>query len=399
MRLVHADHVITIDGPSISDGAIVVDRGSIVDVGPAAEVIPRHAGLAIERVRGVVLPGLVNAHTHLELSALRGRVSGGRGFIDWVERLIGMRTEIGPEEEELAIDEAVRSLVSFGTVAVGEVTNSLGAVRPLARAGLVGCIFHEIFGLDRDRVMARLEGLRVELETRIGKWPSTDLTYSPAPHTLYTTHEDVVRAAIAQAKHRTSLHLAEHAQERRAIEHGDGPVPEWLAQRSKVTGFDWPKRPLFDHAEAVGALSPNVLLVHLTDAKPAELARVAAAGAHVVLCPRSNLHIEAQLPPLLAMRDAGVSLSLGTDSLASSPSLDVLSEARALRDRFPSVPPQDLCAMATRGGALALDRHELGRIVRGAQPGLVAVESERIEADAAAWLLANVKLPRRVLDA
>ncbi len=399
MRLVHADHVITIDGPSIADGAIVVDQGRIVDVGHASEVIARHAGLSIERVRGVVLPGLVNAHTHLEISALRGRVTGGRGFIDWVERLIGLRSEIGPEEEELAIDEAVRSLVSFGTVAIGEVTNSLAAVLPLARAGLVGCIFHEVFGLDRDHVMARLAGLRAELESRIKHWPSSDLSYSPAPHTLYTTHEDVVRTMITQASHRTSLHLAEHPQERRAIEHGDGPVPEWLAERAKVTNFPWPKRPLFDHAESVGALAPNVLLVHLTDAKPAELARVALAGAHVVLCPRSNLHIEAQLPPLLAMREAGVRLSLGTDSLASSPSLDVLAEARALRDRFPSVPAQELLAMATRGGALALDRPELGRIVRGARPGLLAVESVSVEGDAPAWLLANMKLPRRMLDA
>ncbi len=400
MRIVVADHVLPCEGAPIHDGAIVVDDGTIVDVGKASDVLPRHAGLPIERVRGVVLPGLVNAHTHLELSALRGRVVGGRGFVDWVDRLIGMRSEVMPDEEEQAVSEAVALLSAFGTVAVGEVTNTLAAVHALARAGIVGAIFHEVFGRDREPALLRLRGLQDELHERVGAWPTTELSYSPAPHTLYTTHPDVVQATIDATRELTSLHLAEHAAERRAIEYGDGPVPEWLERRTKQPKdtLSWPKRPLFDHAQAVGALDPRVLLVHLTDARPEELDRVAKSGAHVVLCPRSNLHIETQLPPLLAMREAGVSLALGTDSLASSPSLDVLGEAKALRDRFPQVPAHELVTMACRGGATALKRHELGRIVKGARPRLVAVNGDDIGSDGAAWLLGHLNLPRRFLD-
>ena len=91
-------------------------------------------------------------------------------------------------------------------------------------------------------------------------------------------------------------------------------------------------------ADRLGALGPHVLAVHLTDAHPEELARVAERGAPVVLCPRSNLYIELRSPPLLAMRAAGIAPALGTDSLASNASLDVLAEARALADRFPTVP-------------------------------------------------------------
>src|ERR1700733_3335945 len=137
MRAVHADAVILGDGAPLRDGAVVVDAGgTFVDVGPAAEVLPRHAGVPIERVRGVVLPGLVNAHTHLELSALQGQVPGGAGFVAWVEHLIGARAELDRETESQAIDRAVAELVASGTAAVGDVSNTLGAVHPLARAGI-----------------------------------------------------------------------------------------------------------------------------------------------------------------------------------------------------------------------------------------------------------------------
>lgn len=400
-RALHADHLLPGDAPPLADGAVVVDgRGEVLDVGPARDVLPRHAGAEVERVRGVLLPGLVNAHTHLELSAMRGRVAGGRGFVGWVDALIAHRHEMSPEEDSEAIDAAVDELVRSGTVAVGEVTNSLAAVHPLARRGIGGCVFHEVFGQDRAAVLRRVAGLRAELEERVPTWPSRDLAYAPAPHTLYTTHEDAVRAlfeAVTRMSARTSLHLAEHAPERRAIEHGDGPVPEWLFTRAKQRP-EWPKVPLFDYAERVGALSPSVLLVHMVEARADELARIAAKGSPVVLCPRSNLHIEMKLPPLLALRSAGIEAALGTDSLASNASLDVLAEAKALADRFPGVPAHELITMATWNGARALGRADLGRLAKGARPGILAVDADvGSSADPAEFLLANLRLPRRIV--
>jgi cytosine/adenosine deaminase-related metal-dependent hydrolase len=116
-----------------------------------------------------------------------------------------------------------------------------------------------------------------------------------------------------------------------------------------------------------------------------------------VLCPRSNLYIETKLPPLLAARAAGVDAALGTDSLASNASLDVLAEARALADRFPTVPAADLVRMATWNGARALGRADLGRIARGAKPGLACVEGDLGADDPSAFLIKNVRAQRRWL--
>lgn len=400
-RILHADHVLLGDLPPIADGAIVVDRdGAVLDVGPAAEVLPRHAGAPAVRVRGVVFPGLVNAHTHVELSSMRGKVPGGHGFVPWVDRLITTRSETSPEEDGEGIEHGVDEIVRSATVAVGDVTNTLAAVNALARAKIGGCVFHEVLGMDRSVVLRRIEGLRAELQERVPRWPTTDLAYAPSPHTLFTLHSDAARTLLESAARlglRASLHLAEHASERRAVEQGEGALPEWYTARLKQKA-EWPKRPLFDVAEDVGALRPGVVLVHLTDARPDELARVASSGAAVVLCPRSNLYIEARLPPLLAVREAGIEAGLGTDSLASNASLDVLAEARALADRFPSVPAWELVKMATWNGARALGREDLGRIARGARPGIYVVDGE-VTGDPAVFLLSNIRAPRRELVA
>jgi len=402
-RIVHADHVLLGDGPPLRDGAVVLAAdGTIVDVGVAVEILPRHVGAELERVRGVVFPGLVNAHTHLELSGLRGMVPGGKGFLPWVDALLARRMDASPEDSVASLDTAVDELCAFGTVAVGEVTNSLAAADRLARGKIEGSIFHEVFGIGPE-IVTRAGDLVNASRERSKTW-SPSLSYVPAAHTLHTTHPDAVRAIARHAKEtglRTSLHLAEHAAERRALEHGDGPVPDWL--RGRVRGaadFVWPKQSPIAYADALGALGAHMLLVHLTDARGEELDRVARSGARVVLCPRSNLYIEGRLPPLLAMRSAGIDPALGTDSLASNASLDVLAEARAFADRFPTVPAAELVRMATYGGALALDRPALGRIARGARPGVVAVDIEvpaRNAADGAALLLQHVKAPRRWL--
>src|SRR2546423_2338280 len=141
-RIVHADALLPGDEAPIVDGAVVVDRqGTVLDAGRAVDILPAHAGAIVERISGVLLPGLVNAHVHVELSGLRGKVEGGHGFVPWVERMVGLRASERPQDDADAIERAATEMESTGTVAVGDVTNSLSAVHALSRHGIGGDAF------------------------------------------------------------------------------------------------------------------------------------------------------------------------------------------------------------------------------------------------------------------
>ena len=328
----HADAVDHLDGSRSADGAVVVDaRGVVIDVGPAIDILPRHSGLGVERVRGALLPGLVNAHTHVELSALRGQVPGGAGFVPWVEHMLSIRAEHEPESDSVAIERAVDELVAFGTTAVGEVTNTLAAVNALARRGVVGCVFHEVFGVLRRQAEERVARLPQVVEEEVGPWPTPELRYAPTPHTLYTTHPEVVRKLLRDAGDRglrVSVHMAEHAAERRFLERGDGPSATGAgrAPRNPRRGHRAPRRiadRLRRHARR--ARSPRRL-------RPPDRRAPRRAGAS-----SPSARLSGRLPPSLQPLHRVARLAaapgrprrrlfpaLGTDSLASNASLDVL---------------------------------------------------------------------------
>jgi cytosine/adenosine deaminase-related metal-dependent hydrolase len=287
-------------------------------------------------------------------------------------------------------------------VAVGDVCNRLSAVDGLGAVPLLGCVFHEVFGMRKDIAEVML-GLAQKERAERKTWPG-NLRYCLAPHTAYTLHPDVLRGIVTQARQsgpRTSLHLAEHSAERAFLQDGGGPFAEWVVKR-QASALDW-RAPGCDpvaYADQLSALGTHVIAVHLCDARPDELALVAQRGAHVVLCPRSNLHIEVKLPPLLDILRVGIKPALGTDSLSSNASLDPLAEARALHKRFPTVAPALLLAMATAFGADVLGfSHLVGRIRVGLVPGILAFEhGASVPAEPERFVLDNEKAPRTLVS-
>lgn len=392
------------DTAPLRDGAVVVDDLDVIlAVGAASALRARFPRAKWDPPRAAVLmPGLVNAHTHLELSALRGLVPGGEGFARWVGQLVTLRAQRGTDGDLAAIGAAVSELLGAGTAAVGEVSNSLASVPLLAGLPLVARVFAEVFGFTRpaaDSMLARVRERVVDL----GRLPP-NVSVDLAPHTPFSLHPAVFEAICAEARDagaRTSLHLAEHAAERAFLLDGSGPFADLLASRGAVRS-DWAP-PALDpvrYARSRGGLGPHVLAVHLTDARADELALVAEAGAATVLCPRSNLHIEGRLPPLAELLAAGLRPALGTDSLASSPSLDVLAEARVLHARFPDVPARTLVAMTAHWGACALRVESLlGRLAPGLASGVLAFSHPvgATPVDPEAYVLSERAIAREVL--
>jgi cytosine/adenosine deaminase-related metal-dependent hydrolase len=388
------------DTPPIEDGAVVLDRdGRILAVGTSDALRVDYPDADWEDHDAVLTPGLINAHTHLELSALGGSVPGGRGFAAWVEDMLRLRDRIDPDDRATSIRSAVDELVSSGVVAVGEVTNTLDTVGVVAASTLSGIVFHEVLGPTRALASANLEAAE-RRRARVAQWPAA-FGYALAPHTTFTVPPEMIADLVGRARtagRRTSLHLCEHAHERAFLWDGSGPLVAAFARLGSAPDWPPPARNPVAHVAGLGALGHHVLCVHLTDARPPEIEAIARVEAPVVLCPRSNLHIELRMPPLGQILAAGIQPALGTDSLASAASLDVLDDACALRARFPRVPPRTLLAMAMSWGARALllgDR--LGTLAPGYAPGVLAFPyAGDPPEDPEEWLLAAPRA-RRVL--
>jgi len=390
------------DAPIAAGGVVLDEQGAVLDVGPESALRDRHPSLRFEKQVAVLTPGLVNAHTHLELCALRGRVPGGRGFAPWVDTLVTLRAQTKPELDSEAIDLGVSELLSHGVVAVGEVCNQLHSVDVLSGVPMCVSVFHEVFGMRRETADV-MHGLAQQERAARASFPA-HMRYALAPHTPHTLHPAVLQALVRRAAEsgvRTSLHLAEHAAERAFLANGGGPFADWVKSRGS-SEIDW-EIPALDsvrYTDKLGLLGPALIAVHLADARPDELALLAERKVQAVLCPRSNLFIEVKLPPLLDILRAGLKPGLGTDSLASNTSLDPLAEARALRKRFPTVPALTLLAMATSWGADALDYGRvLGRIAPQRYPGVLAFEhTGSAPSDPASYVLDNESARRSVLS-
>ncbi|WDP92992.1 MAG: amidohydrolase family protein [Desulfobacter sp.] len=322
----------------IENGYIETENGKIKSV---SRVKPR--GTVTDLGPGVILPALVNAHTHLELSALHGAVPFDRGFAVWVQELLARREAIGTERlREAAAAEAER-LPIMGTGVVGEIS-TLGITRDILRnLGLSGVWFQEILG---------------GMDISDGLEKSPDLSYSMAGHAPHTTGPDRLcrLKKITQASGLVfSIHLAESRTESEFLDTGAGAWADFLAARGIDTG-DWPlgnTTPVW-YLNRLGILGPGTLAVHLLRADARDMEILARTGTRVCICPRSNENLHRRLPDIGLMLEKGIEPALGTDSLASCDSLNLFDEMAFIRRKYPDLRPEILFSMATVYGARAL---------------------------------------------
>ncbi len=332
----------------LRDGWVRVSDGVIAEVGGG-----RPPG-GIDRVDhgpGALMPALVNAHTHLELSALGG-IPRGDGFRQWVFALIRARETAGTAALRQGAAAAAATLAGSGCSVIGEVS-TLGITADLTEnAGLSGVWFRERLGNPGPAPPPA----QADLPSPAGD--GRKMIRSLAGHGPHTTAPALLRALKSAARRAGtpfSIHLAESEEEETFLTTGRGPWADLLAERGiDHSGWGLPATSPVDHVRRLGLLDGATLAVHLIRTRKGDLPALAGAGAKVCLCPRSNRNLHDRLPDLTGMLTAGLRPCLGTDSLASADSLDLADEMALLAQAFPGVPPAAILAMATRNGAEAL---------------------------------------------
>ncbi|MFL5463915.1 MAG: amidohydrolase family protein [Gemmatimonadaceae bacterium] len=354
----HARWVLPITQPPIENGTVVEREGLITYVGSRAEA---PAGEDQDLGDAILLPGLINTHTHLELTAMRGFLEDCR-FAEWIDRLRQSRNEI--LDTSLLLDSARLGIIEgleAGITSYADTCSSGVALYAMRELGVRGIMYQEVFGPDPSQAGIAMQ----DLEDRIGKLGAeqTDLvSLGVSPHAPYTVSDPLYAAAAKFARSLRlplAMHIAESEPEHDLVTKGTGDFADrWTRRGIPATRRARSPIALLEKHDALGS---DALLIHCVRVDDADIATIARHDCSVAHCPASNAKFGHGIAPLLPLVDAGVRVGIGSDSVASNNRMDILDEARlavlihrAATTRHDTFGAHQALELATIGGARAL---------------------------------------------
>lgn len=362
------------DAPPIAHGAVLIGAdGRIVEVGPDAAVSHPADAQPQHWPDAAILPGLVNAHTHLELTGFAG-LAEEDDFPSWIRRIRALKAARKDAEFLDAARAGLAACHRAGVTTVADTGDSGAVIQALAEAGGSGIAYHEVFGPHPDQLQESLTGLHRRL-AELRPFVSPRVRLGVSPHAPYTVSAPLY-AAVARLAEREGLpvavHLAESEAESELVHEASGPFAEaWTARGIPLP--ELPGRSPVALLDELGVLSERTLTIHVVQAGPADVARLARRRAAVAHCPLSNRRHAHGTAPLAAFLDAGLRVGVGTDSEASVGPLDLLAEARAAR-ALAGLGALDALRLVTSGAARALGLEgEVGVLRPGAWADVAVV--------------------------
>jgi aminodeoxyfutalosine deaminase len=388
MQIFAASYVLPISSPPIADGAIAVRDGRIVDVGPLDIVRSAWNAPVHDYPGSVITPGLVNAHTHLELSHFpswkirKGLDYQPRTYVDWVAQVIKIKRGLELHELELSLLEGLRISLEAGTTAVGDVISDMRLLPLFSGGTSCGRLFLEAVGHEPLACQTLLEKLADTLHSfNCGKLLAGLAPH--APHTVSPGLFQALRRLAADNSLPMMVHLAESLEEVAFMHDSTGKIAEILYPL--VHWEEYLPRPMRTtsaaYLDTLGVLDSSTIAVHCTHITPADAEILKKRGVGVVLCPRSNDRLAVGRAPVHLLKKLGIPLALGTDSLASNDSLSLWDEMRFSLTATPGLfTPEELLRMASLGGAELLGvSKETGSLEKGKRADFLVVRPPAAE--------------------
>lgn len=364
MRRYSANYVLPVTGKPVKNGIVEVDdNGVVVSLIEGDEEIH-----STEFYNGVIVPGFVNAHCHLELSHMKGMFSKGLGLPKFVAEIGNLR-QSSAEEIQQCISKSLFNSQNFGTVAIVDVCNNTDTLDQKQKSAIWFNNFVEFFDVDSNLAPAIFAKQMEVYGAFMGHFPSS--TYV-VPHAPYTVSDELWDSMNPNFGKCVSIHFAECLAEYDLIQHKKGIFYDRYTSQ-------YPNYKVPSGGSPMGLVmqkipqSCEVLLVHCTYASADELDRLNAyfKKVTIVTCPESNLFIEGQMANLPLLQQHGLRIAIGTDSLSSATTLSILYNINLILNKFPQIPFADVLKWATLNGAesLSIDSH-FGSIEKGKKPGL-----------------------------
>lgn len=372
MKKFSAQFVFTNCGPPLIRGIVTThDDGTVINVEETGGELTEKEG--VEFHNGIMIPGLVNCHCHLELSDLLGKILPGHGLAGFI---YDIRTFRDRERTETSISasKADKMLFDGGVMLCADICNTdiTFELKKKSRVEYINLL--EIFGIDPEKA-----GKRFSEITRLSEAAeSSGLDFSVVPHSTYSLSLPLLRMvkSATSSNKVTSIHFMESAAEEELLSNHSGAIKESYLR----SGLGIITETVTDHVSAVLheiTRSGNLILVHNTFAGKETVRKVSERNnLFWCLCPNSNLYIENHLPKVEMLIGEGCEIVVGTDSLASNSTLSILEELKTIQGHFPSIPLETLIRWATLNGARALCRESIfGSIEMGKKPGLMLIQN------------------------
>jgi aminodeoxyfutalosine deaminase len=373
--------VLPISRPPVEDGAVQISGNRIVRVGRWKEVSQQRWSRALDLGDSVLLPGLVNAHCHLDYTDMAGLVPPQKSFTDWIKLITSVKGQWSNAEFAESWRRGADMLVRTGTTTVGDF-EALPALLPevWTATPLRVISFLELTGVKSRR---NPRAILREALARIRSLPPGRCRAVLAPHAPYSTVPELLRLASGTARRRQwpiSIHVAESLQEYDMFRHGGGVMYDWL-RRNERDMTDCGVGSPVEYLERTGVLGRNLLAVHVNYLDDGDATRLGRKRVSVVHCPRSHRYFGHDPFPLRTLTRAGVNLCLGTDSLATvyktrreRVELSLFEEMQAFANAHPRLSPTKILPMVTVNAARALGlAGQAGELAEGALADLVAL--------------------------
>ncbi len=375
--ILKAHAVVPMDGPPVVDGAVVVDDNAIVAFGKFEEVRWMDDGEVIDLGRMVLMPGLINAHCHLDYSTLRYAISPSKSFAAWVKRINAVKRTLTSDDYLQAIARGFRELEKWGTTTVCNVEAFPELMNEMPEPPIRTWWFYEMIDI-RHRITTD-EVVRGALSF-FQRQPHSLSRFGLSPHAPYTASRslyDLANSCAETFRMTLTTHVAESREEREMFADRRGPLYDFMKSLGRSMEDCGGHSP-FGRLWQSGAIDENWLLVHMNELSESDFNLIASLPPerlpHIVHCPGSHAYFEHTPFPFRRLRELGVNLSLGTDSLASTHSLSLFEEMRRLRANEPSLTAREILETVTLNPARALQwSGRLGTISPGAVADLIAI--------------------------
>ena len=393
--IIRARTVVTMDRAPIENGAVAISGNQIVNVGPFDELKTPNAGNTVDLGEQVLLPGLINAHCHLDYTCLRGKIPPQKSFSDWVRAINAQKSELSPEDYVASIKAGFAEAKRFGTTTVANLT-AFPELIPYVPVPIRTWWFAELIDVRtperaNEFVDSATEAMRSSSEhadtfalsersRRRGITALQAPQWGLAPHALFTASKDLfIRCEeIAEREHiLLTTHLAESREEMEMFRDGSGPLYKFLESIGRPMNDCGNKTALEVFADSTrGRVLSRWIVAHLNELTEADFGLLQKCNPkfHIVHCPRSHRYFGHHPFAFDRLRSLGFNICLGTDSLASNDTLCLFDEMRAFQKEFPTVSEEEILKMVTTNPARALQQENtLGKIRSGAFADLIAV--------------------------